>query len=137
MNLNLIFVLYICVCMYIYICTYMYISFVYIYVCTYVCVCVYVCMYVCMYVCNLILFQMSFVTFIIFYLPFPFTNYTIGEMRSSPFVFVYRKRQAKLWSSYRNMTPFSFDCKHTIYTIHTIYIYIYIYGKIYSHTTHI
>ena len=81
----------VCLCMYcmyvyIYVCMHMYA-----YVCMYVCVCMYVYVYV-MYVMYVT--YACYVCMLRMYVCSPkLTNYTIGAMRSSSFVFVNRKME--------------------------------------------
>ena len=73
------------------------------YVCMLCMLCMYECMYV-MYVCMYVyLHSKTLPTELVEYLfSFPFTNYTIGAMSSSPFVFVNRKMDKSSVSSHRN-----------------------------------
>ena len=87
--------MYVCMYVYMYACMY-----VYMYVCMYVCIqCNTILLtefgYVYMYVCTYVSLQSETLPTELhtLYFLFPFTNYTIGAMRSSPFVFVNRKME--------------------------------------------
>ena len=94
-------------------------------------ICIYVCIYVCTYVCSCIFAIKSSPNWAsLRKLNFPFTNYTIGAMRSSPFVFVYRKME-RIIQALIEIEQFKFWSNVQICMYVYLYLYLYLWLYLY------